>query len=64
MAIICKTCAGVYDSIEKDGTLYLHACPPLSAPEYKKAVPLWDGKVLPVVERVDKIDENISAGSL
>lgn len=58
MANACKTCNGVYLKVQSDGGSYNHACPPLSAVEYKALTPAWDGTNLPTIERTNKVDEN------
>jgi hypothetical protein len=45
----CNTCGGTYDSHQRDGLEYYHACAPLSAPEVAAAV-LAGTIVLPVGE--------------
>lgn len=69
MATQCRSCGGIYESVQADGILYFHACPPLSAAEVDRAVK--DGRVtLPpgetpeeavarrTYERANKRDEN------
>jgi hypothetical protein len=34
----CLTCHGRYDTVQADGTLYFHRCPPLSVAELKAAI--------------------------
>lgn len=34
----CNVCAGSYEPILPDGSMYFHACPPLSVPELKDAI--------------------------
>jgi len=31
----CNTCGGTYEPIQRDGSQYFHACPPLSVAELK-----------------------------
>ena len=48
----CNACGGVYEPVLADGSLYFHACPPLSAAELAAAV--TGGKLtLPVLETPD-----------
>jgi len=34
----CNACGGIYDTVQKDGTEYYHACPPLSDVEVAAAL--------------------------
>jgi len=34
----CLSCGGTYSASSLDGVSYFHACPPLSAPEIRKAI--------------------------
>jgi hypothetical protein len=34
----CQTCGGRYESVQADGTLYFHVCPPLSPGELEAAI--------------------------
>lgn len=36
----CNACGGTYEPVQADGSLYFHACPPLSDPEVGKALGL------------------------
>jgi len=52
MATRCKSCGGRYERVQRDGSIYFHACPPRIV-----------GPDETTVERVYKRDENLRGGT-
>lgn len=70
MTVRCNSCGSTYEPVQRDGTLYFHACAPLSAPELTAKVAagrvvLPAGETVEIAvslrtyERANKRDENI-----
>jgi len=53
----CRSCGGTYEPIQADGSLYFHACPPLSGAELKAAVDA--GKVTLPIDPVTNAPETV-----
>lgn len=69
MRVQCRSCGGVYETVQPGGARYFHACPPLSVVELAAAVEagavtLPDGETPDIAvarrtyERENKRDEN------
>jgi len=55
----CKSCNGIYEKTQRDGTLYFHACAPVANPAYQPDPTKPNFDTVETIERAQKRDENI-----